>query len=107
MRALTDQRVTATYLPDLVRAVRTLTERNVTGVVHVGSQDPLTRFEFAQLVAKVTDTDCALVQPATRAEMTQWVARRPADTTLNVEFSRRYGVTYARVEDALSAALSE
>jgi dTDP-4-dehydrorhamnose reductase len=106
VKALTDQRVTATFLPDLARAIETLTGRSVSGVVHVGSAEPLTRFEFAQTVARTLEVDPKLVIPGLRSEMTQWTAARPNDTSLNVESSQRYGVTYTPVGAALSMLLS-
>lgn len=106
VKALTDQRVTATYLPDLARAIPTLLERDVRGVVHVGSEEPLTRFEFALRVARQVGADTKLVTPGLRAEMTQWVAPRPLDTTLDVELSRANGVRYTSVPDALREALA-
>ena len=106
VKALTDQRVTATFLPDLARAIQTLTDRSVTGVVHVGSTSPLTRYEFAREVAKVVGADTELVTPGVRSDMTQWTARRPGDTSLNVEYSQQLGVTYTSVEAALTGLLS-
>jgi dTDP-4-dehydrorhamnose reductase len=106
VKALTDQRVTATYLPDLARAVVTLGGAGITGVVHVTSEEPLTRFEFAKRVAKVTGADASLVQPGLRSDMLQWVAPRPNDTSLDVTLSKSYGVTYHTVNAALNELLA-
>jgi dTDP-4-dehydrorhamnose reductase len=106
VKALTDQRVTATFLPDLARAIETLTRRKVTGIVHVGSTEALTRFEFARAVASAVGADPNLVTPGLRSEMTQWTAPRPNDTSLNVESSLKYGVKYTSVEAALHTLLS-
>lgn len=100
VRALTDQRVTATYLPDLARAVEHLVERDGSGLLHIGSAEPMTRYEFARAIAETVHADPALVEPATRSEMTQWVAPRPADTSLEVSRSVAAGVVYTRVRDA-------
>lgn len=105
VRALTDQRVTATYLPDLGRAIRTLLDLDVRGVVHIGSADPLTRFEFARAVARAVGVDPGLVNPGLRTDMTQWTAPRPADTSLDVGLSLRHGVTYTPVAQALQEVL--
>jgi dTDP-4-dehydrorhamnose reductase len=107
VRAVTDQRVTATFLSDLAVAIETLTRRFVEGVVHIGSEEPLTRFEFAQKIAKVVDADSRLVTKAYRSDMTQWIAPRPADTSLAVAKSRQLGVTYTPVERALRTLLAE
>ena len=107
VRALTDQRVTATFLPDLARAITTLVERGTHGVVHVGSTEPLTRFEFARKVAETVGADPDLVHPGLRSEMAQWVARRPADTSLSVRRSERVGVRYTSVAAALRELLND
>jgi len=106
VKALTDQRVTATYLPDLARAIPTLLARRAQGVVHIGSDDPLTRFEFAQRIAHEVGADASLVRPGVRSDMTQWVAVRPKDTTLDVGLSRSHGVRYTSVKSALREVLS-
>ena len=106
VRALTDQRVTATFLGDLARAIETLTARRVEGIVHVGSSEPLTRFEFAQKIAEIVGVDSGLVLPGVRTEMAQWIASRPADTSLNVELSQSHSVTYTPVTLALRSLLA-
>jgi len=106
VKALTDQRVTATFLPDLASGLDTLLRRSETGVVHLGSSEALTRFQFAQKVAEVVGADRALVTRGLRAEMAQWVAPRPNDTSLNVDRSLSCGVRYTPVETALKTLLS-
>lgn len=106
VRALTDQTVSATYLPDLSHAIPALVLRNTTGVVNIGSEEPLTRFDFALKVAKEVEADPRLVVPGRRSDMTQWVAERPADTSLDVRRSVSYGVSYTPVAQALHDALS-
>jgi len=106
VNALTDQRVTATFLPDLASGIEALLQGSTTGVVHLGSTEPLTRFEFALKVARVIGADPALVTGGLRSDMTQWTAPRPGDTSLNVELSRAHGVRYTPVDTALRLLLS-
>jgi len=107
VKALTDQRVTATYLPDLARAIPSLLARGVRGIVHVGSDEPLTRFEFAQRIAGTVGADPVLVNPGLRKDMTQWTATRPTDTSMDVQLSRSLGVSYTPVSTALREILTE
>lgn len=106
VRALTDQRVTATYLPDLAAAVAAAERSELTGLLHVGSREPRTRFEFAREVAAAIGASAELVTPSLRGEMTQWTAPRPADTSLDVERSVRLGVRYTSVAEALRELLT-
>jgi dTDP-4-dehydrorhamnose reductase len=103
--ALEDQRVTATFLPDLVSAVPALYEQGLQGIVHLGSEDPLSRFEFARRVARTIGADESLVRTGMRDDMKQWVAPRPGDTTLDVHKSTGLGVRYTSVDLALKAVL--
>ena len=106
VKALTDQKVTATYLPDLARAIPTLVDQGAEGIVHVGSTEALTRFEFAREIARVVRADPGLVNPGIRTDMAQWTAPRPADTSLDVGRSLEYGVTYTPVARALEDVLA-
>jgi dTDP-4-dehydrorhamnose reductase len=104
-RALTDQRITPTYLPDLAQAVERLTGAGASGIFHIGASHPWTRYAFALEVARVAGQDPALVDAARSSEMTNWVAKRPLDTSLNVDKSIRAGVRYTPVPEALSRLL--
>jgi dTDP-4-dehydrorhamnose reductase len=105
VRALTDQRITPTYLPDLSRAVEHLVTNQDEGLFHIGSSRPWSRYDFAVEIARIAGLDPIQIDPAMIAEMTNWVAKRPADTSLNVEKSMRAGVTYTPVPEALSELL--
>ncbi len=107
VRALTDQRVTATYLPDLAEAISKLLELRRAGVYHVGGPVSYSRYEFARTVAELLGAEAGLVVPATRREMTQWSAPRPADTSLDVRRSTADGVQYTPLREALSRLLTE
>ena len=106
VRALTDQRITPTYLPDLARATERLITDEAAGIFHIGTTQPWTRFAFASEIARIAGLDPALLAPATSAEMKNWVAKRPLDTTLNVERSLKGGVRYTPVPEALAALLA-
>lgn len=106
VRALTDQTVTATFLPDLAYAVDTLVSASAHGIVHIGSKDPLSRYEFARKVAEAIHVDPDLVLPSSVSAMSQWVASRPQNTSLSVELSEGLGVKYTPVEVAIRSLLS-
>lgn len=105
VRALTDQRITPTYLPDLAAAVDRLTTQSESGIFHVGGTQPVTRLEFATEIARAAGLDERLIEPTTSGAMTTWVARRPLDTSLNVDRSRQAGVRYTPIPAALRALL--
>ncbi len=106
-RALTDQRLTPTFLPDLGQAVQQLRSAKASGLFHIGAARPVTRYEFATEIARVAGLDPGLVEAATSHEMTAWAARRPLDTSLNVEKSLAAGVRYTPVPEALAVLLRQ
>lgn len=106
VRAITDQRVTATYLPDLAKAIEELVHRGTSGIVHVASPEPLTRYEFARRVAQVARVNPDLLVPSRRADMKRWVAARPANTSLDVGLSQTLGVRYTPVNASLEQLLT-
>ncbi|MBX8632491.1 MAG: SDR family oxidoreductase [Thermoplasmata archaeon] len=104
--ALRDQIVTATYLPDLSRAIRRLVQSEGAGVFHVTSTEALSRFDFAMMVARLSGLDASLVVPATVGDMKQWKARRPLNTSLSVSKSISAGVSYTKPELAVRELLN-
>jgi dTDP-4-dehydrorhamnose reductase len=105
VRALKDQRISPTYLPDLARAVERLIASPSEGLFHIASVQPWTRYDFAVAIAHIAGLDAGQIDPVYLAEMMSWVAKRPADTSLNVERSLRAGVTYTPVPEALAKLL--
>ena len=106
VKAVSDQIVTSTYLPDLASAMKTLLDNERTGVFHVSSLDTLSRYEFAQEVARVAGLNEKLVEPVLMRSLEGWIAKRPRDTSLDVRRSMKFGVKYTRIEDALGELVS-
>ncbi len=74
--AAEDQRVSPTYVPDLVNATLDLLQDGMTGIWHLANRGEVSWAEFARLVAKVFEMDAELIcgQPGT--ELGQ-IAPRP------------------------------
>ena len=106
VKAVSDQIVTPTYLPDLARAMKTLLDNERTGVFHISSLDTLSRFEFAQEVARAAGLNEELVEPVPMRSLEGWIAKRPRDTSLDVSLSMKSGVKYTRIRDALGELMS-
>ncbi|MBL7032899.1 MAG: SDR family oxidoreductase [Candidatus Delongbacteria bacterium] len=86
-----DQVGNVTYAPLLARAILQALRLRLDGILHVGSQDCLSRLEFAQLVARVYNLDQQLVKPISTEALGQQAARplqgglQVADSELRLE----------------------
>ena len=105
VKAVEDQFVTSTYLPDLAKAIDTLCERNCSGIYHVTGQDRMSRYEFARLVARAAGLDDGHITEASIKDM-HWRANRPPDTSLSVSKSLSQGVTYTNTRNAIEEILT-
>jgi dTDP-4-dehydrorhamnose reductase len=84
LRIVTDQCVSPTLNTSLAEMILEILERRLTGVYHLAGATPLNRYEFAKLIAKTFQLDESLIDPARSSEM-KWLAKRPRDSSLNVE----------------------
>ena len=84
LRIVTDQRVSPTLNTSLAEMTLEILERRLIGVYHLAGATPLNRYEFARLIAETFQLDEGLIAPARSSEM-KWLAKRPQDSSLNVE----------------------
>jgi len=77
-------RVSPTYLPDLVHAVLDLLVDGEAGVWHLANAGRLSWYEFGRRIAAVVDLDESLVVPGDAGGL-GWRAPRPADVALTSE----------------------
>ena len=87
VKALVDQYTSPTQASLLAKAVLEIVEEGLEGVFHVVGER-MSRYEFAVRVAEALGLDKSLIQRAEMREM-RWVARRPKDSSLNCEETRR------------------
>ena len=58
-------------------------ERKLTGVFHLSGASRVSRYDYALLLAKVFGLQTETIVPVTMAQMTQWAAKRPRDSSLD------------------------
>ncbi|MCO6466208.1 MAG: SDR family oxidoreductase [Bradyrhizobiaceae bacterium] len=75
-RVASDQYSNPTYVDDLAEVILHLVHSRRTGTYHVGGADYVSRYEFAQRIAKVFKLDEDMLQPVPTSELQQ-TARRP------------------------------
>jgi len=84
IRVITDQYVSPTLNTNLADMILEVAERKLTGTYHLAGATPIDRYSFAQLLAEKFELDKNLIKTAKSEEM-KWKARRPKNTSLNVE----------------------
>ena len=77
-----DQISSPTFIPELVKAIFTSVIIDYQGLLHIGSNDVISRFEFAVLIAKVFNFDEKLITKIKTSDLNQ-DAIRPMNSSLN------------------------
>jgi dTDP-4-dehydrorhamnose reductase len=80
---LTDQFTSPTYVPSLSRMLIEISERHLTGIIHVAGASKISRFEMASLVSDKLGLDGKLLREISINDI-KWEAQRPKDSSLNV-----------------------
>jgi dTDP-4-dehydrorhamnose reductase len=88
VRIVTDQFITPTLNTNLAEVVLELAETRLSGVYHLSGATRISRFEFACMLADEFELNRDLIFPSRMSEMS-WVARRPADSSLDTSKARR------------------
>ena len=84
VKIITDQWVSPTLNTNLAEMILEVMERRIIGLYHLAGATPLSRFQFASLLAEKFQYDKTLIIPVKSDEI-KWLAKRPRNTTLNVE----------------------
>lgn len=78
-----DQYVSPTLNTQLARMLLEVAERRFRGTLHLAGDQRVSRYEFALQLAEKFSFDARRIE-AIQASSSQWIARRPRDSSLNV-----------------------
>jgi len=84
MKIITDQWVSPTLNTNLAEMILEIIERKLTGIYHLAGATPINRYDFAKLLVAKFQLDKTLISASKSSEM-KWLAKRPTNTSLNVE----------------------
>ncbi|MEM0203281.1 MAG: dTDP-4-dehydrorhamnose reductase [Archaeoglobaceae archaeon] len=84
IKVLKDHWNSPTLNTNLAEMILEIAERRLEGVYHLAGATRISRYEFANLIAETFDLKKDLIKPIKMEEM-RWIARRPRDSSLNVE----------------------
>ncbi len=85
---VTDQWNSPTLNVSLANLVLEALERKLTGVFHMAGATRISRYEFATCIAETFSLDASLITPVLSKDI-KWVAKRPRDSSLNVDKATR------------------
>jgi len=80
---LIDQFTSPTYVPNLSRMLIEISERRITGIIHVAGASKISRYQMASMVSDKLNLDGTLLKQISMNKM-KWVAQRPKDSSLDV-----------------------
>jgi dTDP-4-dehydrorhamnose reductase len=83
-----DQINSPTLNTNLAEAILEILDRKLTGLYHIAGATPISRYDFACLLAEEFKLEKELIQPIT-SDKINWVAKRPKNASLNVAKAQR------------------
>jgi dTDP-4-dehydrorhamnose reductase len=86
IRMVRDQYCSPTYNDNLAKMILEIVERKVEGVLHTAGSTRINRYNFAVLLANTLGLNASLISPVESTDL-QWKAKRPRDSSLDVERS--------------------
>ena len=86
--ALYDQYISPTLNTLLAQALMEVIELRLSGVLHIAGER-MNRYKFALKIAEVLGLSKSLIKKVDMKSMSKWVAKRPRDSSLNTEKSRK------------------
>jgi dTDP-4-dehydrorhamnose reductase len=87
-KIVTDQMNSPTLNTNLANMILEILKRELTGIFHLAGATPLSRYEFAKLLAETFNLGANPIKP-TSSKAIPWIAKRPKDSSLNVEKARQ------------------
>jgi len=87
-KTVTDHWNSPTLNTNLAEMILEIVEKRTTGTFHLAGATRLSRHEFAQKIAETFNLDKNCLPPTSSREM-QWLAKRPKDSSLNVDKAKQ------------------
>jgi dTDP-4-dehydrorhamnose reductase len=88
INVVVDQINSPTLNTNLAEAILEILDSKLSGLYHVSGATPISRYDFACLLAEEFRLEKGLIQPTT-SDKINWVAKRPRNASLNVEKAQR------------------
>ncbi|MGH7245751.1 MAG: sugar nucleotide-binding protein, partial [Candidatus Levyibacteriota bacterium] len=100
--AITDHVFTPTYIDDVAYAIKTLIEKNETGIFHVVGSESLSPYDAALKIVQEFALDKNLISATTRSEYFQGKAPRPFHLSMRNDKIEKLGITMHGFSEGLA-----
>jgi len=84
LKVVDDQFASPTLNANLAEMILEITSKRLEGVIHLAGATRIDRYNFAKRIAETFHYDPNLIE-AVKSQQTDWKAKRPADSSLNVD----------------------
>lgn len=75
---------TPTLADNLAEITTEAVQKDLQGLYHASGSQRISRYKFAQQIAKTFNLDHSLIKPIKMKQITAWIAKRPKDSSLNI-----------------------
>lgn len=96
-----DQIASPTYLKDITANIKKAIETRPTGILHCSGKEAINLYDFCVLVAEVKNLQTDTIKPIKVSENTKLKAKRPLNTSLNVQKGLQLGFKYTDLRKAV------
>ena len=94
-----------TYIPHLADALMCYAEmKDRPKILHIGSKEVISRYEFALMIASVFDLDKKRLKPCKNSEVPGWVAERPKKGGMKVDLAIKLGLPIYTILEGIEEA---
>jgi dTDP-4-dehydrorhamnose reductase len=76
---------TPTLADNLAEITIEAIQKNLQGLYHASGSERISRYEFAQQIARTFHLDPNLIKPIKMRQLAAWIAKRPKDSSLNTD----------------------
>jgi dTDP-4-dehydrorhamnose reductase len=102
VRVTKELRGNQTYIPHLVSALVVCAERkDIPKVLHIASEEVVSRYEFSLLIASVFGLDKSLLVPVLNEGVPGWIAKRPTKGGLKVALAKKLDLPIYHIKEGL------
>jgi len=92
-----------TLADNLAQALLEAAEKDLKGLYHMAGSERISRYDFSVKIAETFGLDSTHIKPIKMSELKAWVARRPRDSSLNIEKAQKIlGTKFLNVHESLN-----
>ncbi|UCD07883.1 MAG: dTDP-4-dehydrorhamnose reductase [Candidatus Aenigmatarchaeota archaeon] len=101
IKIVTNQWNSPTLANNLAYSLINILNKKEHGMFHMAGSERINRFDFAKKIAKIFNLNENLIEPI-KSEKLKQIAKRPTDSSLNIEKAKKIGIKFLNIEKGLN-----